>query len=208
MELQQSDFGGIVVCGGKSTRMGRSKALLPFGPELMLQRVVRILSDLVSPVVVVAAQSQELPNLPAGTLIVRDEHESLGPLAGLAVGLAALRGRSRAAYVSACDTPLLQPAFVRKMLGLLETHDVAIPRDGRFHHPLAAVYRVDVEPIIQGLLASDQLRPVFLLPLVDALEIDVADLRDVDPDLATLRNTNTPADYETCLREAGFCEIG
>jgi CTP:molybdopterin cytidylyltransferase MocA len=50
---------GIVLCGGKSTRMGTSKALLPFGPETMLQRVVRLLSDIVSPIVAVAAAGQE-----------------------------------------------------------------------------------------------------------------------------------------------------
>ena len=42
--------GGIVLCGGKSTRMGRSKALLPFGPETMLQRVVRLLGSVVQPI--------------------------------------------------------------------------------------------------------------------------------------------------------------
>jgi len=53
--------GGIVLCGGKSTRMGVPKATLPFGPETMLQRVVRLLGTVVSPVVVVAAQGQPLP---------------------------------------------------------------------------------------------------------------------------------------------------
>ncbi|VAX42749.1 hypothetical protein MNBD_PLANCTO02-2155, partial [hydrothermal vent metagenome] len=57
-------FGGIVLCGGKSKRMGQPKLLLPFGNELMLQRVVRILSTVVSPIVVVASQEQKLPQLP------------------------------------------------------------------------------------------------------------------------------------------------
>src|SRR5829696_6313049 len=72
--------GGIVLCGGKSTRMGTSKALLPFGPETMLQRVVRILAGLVSPIVAVAAADQELPPLPTEVLISRDEREGRGPL--------------------------------------------------------------------------------------------------------------------------------
>ena len=54
---------GIVLCGGKSTRMGSSKALLPFGSETMLQRVVRLLGEVVSPMVVVAAVDQELPDI-------------------------------------------------------------------------------------------------------------------------------------------------
>lgn len=53
--------GGIILCGGKSTRMGSPKALLAFGPETMLQRVVRLLVTVISPIVVVAAPQQSLP---------------------------------------------------------------------------------------------------------------------------------------------------
>ena len=62
---------GIVLCGGKSTRMGTSKALLPFGPETMLQRVVRLLGEVVAPIVVVAASDQTLPDLPPGVIVTR-----------------------------------------------------------------------------------------------------------------------------------------
>ncbi len=71
--------GGIVLCGGKSTRMGVAKATLPFGPETMLQRVVRLLGTVVSPIVVVAAREQELPALPAEVIVTRDEREAPGP---------------------------------------------------------------------------------------------------------------------------------
>ena len=82
--------GGIVLCGGKSTRMGVSKATLPFGPETMLQRVVRLLGTVVSPVVVVAAREQSLPELPDDITVARDEREQRGPLEGLRAGLTAL----------------------------------------------------------------------------------------------------------------------
>src|SRR5262245_22780819 len=152
-------IGGIILCGGKSSRMGRAKAWLPFGPELMLQRVVRILSDVVSPIVVVAAKGQDVPDLPAGVEIARDEHEALGPLAGLAVGLAALGDRVEAAYASSCDVPLLQPAFVAAVIAALVDHDLAIPRDGQYHHPLAAIYRPRLVPTIRELIAANRLRP-------------------------------------------------
>src|SRR4051812_9886641 len=97
--------GGIVVCGGQSTRMGTSKALLPFGPETMLQRVVRILADVVSPIVVVAAIDQELPELPRDVLLTRDEQQGRGPLEGLRAGLKALPTHVDAAYVTSCDVP-------------------------------------------------------------------------------------------------------
>lgn len=92
--------GGIVLCGGLSTRMGTSKALLPFGPETMLQRVVRLLGTVVSPIVVVAAGAQELPALPKGIIITRDEREARGPLEGIRAGLKALPGGVDAAYIT------------------------------------------------------------------------------------------------------------
>ena len=204
MSSQVSAFGGIVLCGGKSTRMGSSKALLPFGRELMLQRAVRILGEVVSPIVVVAAKEQDLPKLPADVLVIRDEFEALGPLAGLATGLAALQGKVEAAYASSCDVPLLLPAFVRTMLSMLGDDDLAIPKDGKYHHPLAAVYRTSVEADVRALLVENRLRPFFLLERVRAREVDVAELRKVDPELMSLRNTNTPEEYQSALREAGL----
>src|SRR5438067_7908228 len=104
--------GGIVLCGGRSSRMGRPKAWLPFGGELMLPRVVRVLREVVEPVVVVTAPGQDVPPLPAGAEVVRDEVEGKGPLGGLAAGLAALGGRADAAYLSSCDVPFLRAEFV------------------------------------------------------------------------------------------------
>lgn len=57
-------LGAVVLCGGESRRMGRAKAWLPFGPERMLQRVVRLVREAVGPVVVVAAPGQECPPCP------------------------------------------------------------------------------------------------------------------------------------------------
>src|SRR5947209_19753423 len=85
---------GIVLCGGQSTRMGQPKAWLPFGDELMLPRVVRLLSEVVSPIVVVAAPGQDLPRLSADLILAPDPVPGQGPLQGLATGLAALQNRS------------------------------------------------------------------------------------------------------------------
>src|SRR5262245_46798746 len=101
-------FGGIVLAGGHSSRMGLAKATLPFGPELMLQRVVRLLRTVANPIVVVGATNQELPPLPPDILIARDRRESRGPLEGLLAGLSALAETNiAAAYATSCDVPLL-----------------------------------------------------------------------------------------------------
>ncbi len=201
-----STYGGIILCGGLSTRMGRPKAWLPLGDEVFLQRIARILGEVVSPIVVVAAQGQELPSLAAHIEVVRDEYEQLGPLAGLAAGLAALGDRVTAAYATSCDVPLLQPAFVQAMLAAFDAAnsrnngcDLAIPRDGQFYHPLAAVYRTDLLVRVRALLEAQRLRPLFLVDESHALKISTEDLRAADPDLRSLRNANTPEEYAAIL---------
>jgi molybdopterin-guanine dinucleotide biosynthesis protein A len=204
MEQGLLSFGGIVVCGGKSSRMGRPKHLLPFGPETLLERVVRRLQQVVSPVVVVAAKDQELPPLPADVLVGRDDVEGKGPLAGLAVGLHIMSSHREAAFVSSCDAPFLEPAFIRRMLLELDDYDLAIPREQTYYHPLAAVYRTSLEPTIRKLLAEDRLRPFFLIEECRAKVVDVEKLRGVDSHLDSLRNVNHPEEYEKALRDAGF----
>ena len=193
--------GGIILCGGKSSRMGTSKAMLPVGDELMLQRVVRILGEEVQPLVVVAAVDQELPALPDEVQIVRDSQPGRGPLQGLRDGLSALPDGVEAAYATSCDVPLLKREFVRRMIDSLGEDEIAVPRDGKFHHPLAAVYRTSIVPKIDQLLEEDRLRPVYLFESCDTREIEVEELRSADAHLASLLNCNTPEDYQAALEK-------
>src|ERR1700679_3126289 len=186
--------GGIVLCGGKSTRMGVPKATLPFGPETMLQRVVRLLGTVVdpiiSPIVAVAAREQVLPELPRGVIVTRDEREARGPLEGLRAGLTALPDSVEVAYVTSCDVPLLVPGFVERMLELLGDHDIAVMAIDGFPHPLSAVYRRSTLPHVEALLAEDRLRPVFLFERVRTRRVQPSEMISADPELLTLRNLN------------------
>ena len=195
---------GIVLCGGKSTRMGSPKALLPFGPETMLQRVVRLLGSVVTPIVVVSARDQALPLLPGYVRIARDDQEERGPLEGLRAGLRALPASAEAAYVTSCDVPLLVPGFVNLMIELLGDHDIAVMDIDGFPHPLSAVYRRSLLPHVEALLATDRLRPAYLFEAVRTRRVTPAEVASVDPDLLTLRNLNTPEDYRDALALAGF----
>jgi molybdopterin-guanine dinucleotide biosynthesis protein A len=191
--------GGVILCGGLSTRMGTSKALLAFGPETMLQRVVRVLSTVVSPIVVVAAAGQSLPDLPAGVVVTRDEQQGRGPLEGLRAGLKALPETVECAYVTSCDVPLLVPDFARRMIDLLADHDIAVMEIDGFPHPLSAVYRRSTLPHVEALLSQDRLRPVFLFEAVSTRRVLPAEMRSADPQLLTLRNLNTREDYLEAL---------
>ena len=196
--------GGVILCGGLSTRMGTSKALLAFGHETMLQRVVRILSTVVSPIVVVAAAEQSLLDLPAGVLVTRDERQGRGPLEGLRAGLKALPETVESAYVTSCDVPLLVPDFARRMIDLLADHDIAVMEIDGFPHPLSAVYRRSTLPDVEALLAQNRLRPVFLFDAVRTRRVLPAEMLSADPQLLTLRNLNTREDYLEALKIAGL----
>lgn len=200
--------GGIVLCGGRSSRMGVPKYTLPFGPETMLARVVRLVASVVEPIVVVAAPEQQVPPLDVSAIVARDRREGRGPLEGLAAGLAALPVGVEAAYVTSCDVPLLAPALVTRMCEWAEGYDAAVPveraGDRVFHHPLAAVYRAGVAVAVESLLAADRLRPVYLYEAVRTRLVEVDELRAIDPELATLANLNRPADYLAALARAGF----
>jgi molybdenum cofactor guanylyltransferase len=210
MELELADLlrvGAIVLCGGQSRRMGRSKAWLPLGEETFLQRVTRILGDVVQPTVVVAAAGQELPPLPTSILVARDEQPGRGPLQGLLAGLDRLSGVVDAVYVSSCDAPLLRPAFVRRMIDLLDGFDIAVPETDGLPHPLAGVYRIAVREGVRDLLDAERLRPVFLFEQYRTRFVPADELRTVDEDLGSLRNVNTPEEYDALLRQAAI-EIG
>lgn len=196
--------GGIVLCGGRSSRMGTPKAWLPFGDEVLLQRIVRILSEVVAPIVVVAAPDQDLPYLSDSIMIARDDQAYLGPLNGLAAGLAELRGRVDVAYLSSCDVPFLLPAFVRRVIDRLGPASICLPDVGGFKHPLAAAYRVNILPVVRDLMAAGRLRPVYLAEQLPTRLLGGADLIDVDPNLQSLHNVNTPDEYQAALRDAGY----
>jgi len=195
---------GVVLCGGQSRRMGRPKALLPFGPETLLQRVVRLLGSAVEHLVVVAAVDQHLPELPGAVQVARDEISGRGPLQGMQAGLAALPVGWNAAYVTGCDFPLLQPAFVQRMFELAVGWDIAVPYVDGFHHPLAAVYRPPVQAAVADLLAKGRLRPYFLFQAVPTRIVTAAELSDVDPHGLALKNLNEPANYLAALQIAGL----
>jgi molybdopterin-guanine dinucleotide biosynthesis protein A len=167
----------------------------------MLAHVVDILSQVVSPIVVVAAPGQEVPLLAQGVEIIRDEEGGRGPLQGLAAGLAGLEGKAAAAYVSSCDVPFLRSAFVVRLIELLGDHLICVPHVEDRHHPLAAVYRIDVKQAVSELIADNRMRPFFLFEIVRTRVVEAEELQDIDPTFESLRNVNTPEEYEAAMAE-------
>jgi molybdopterin-guanine dinucleotide biosynthesis protein A len=195
---------GVVLAGGRSSRMGSSKAALEWHGSTLLRRTVSVVARAVDgPVVVVGASGQPLPTLPSGVEVLTDPREGLGPLQGIAVGLAAVADRADTAFVSSTDLPFLHPAFVRAVLGALTSAaDVALPVAHGFQQPLAAAYRTALAPTVAALVAGARLRPAFLFQECRVLRLDEAALLDdpevaaLDPQLDSVVNVNEVQDYE------------
>ncbi|MFO0878636.1 MAG: molybdenum cofactor guanylyltransferase [Gemmataceae bacterium] len=194
-------IGGVVLCGGQSSRMGRPKAWLPFGDETLLQRVVRILRSVTDPVVVVSAPGQSLPTLPVEVTVIHDHTRGQGPLEGMATGLAALEGRAEAGFVSSCDVPFLRPAYIRRMIELLGKYAICVPEVDGFRHPLAGIYRVEMAGIARRLLDQGRHRPIFLFESQPTYFAQTVEFSSADPDGASFRNLNTPEEYTQAVTD-------
>jgi molybdopterin-guanine dinucleotide biosynthesis protein A len=184
--------------------MGTPKAALEWHGSTLLRRTTGLLARAVDgAVLVVRAPGQHLPELGAAVEVVEDPAEGLGPLQGLAAGLAALAGRAEFAFVCSTDLPFLHPAFVRRVLAAVDEHtDVVLPRARGFPQPLAAAYRTALAPLVDKLIAADRLRPAFLFEECRVTRLDdaalLADpvLAAHDPQLDSVLNVNEPADYD------------
>lgn len=195
---------GVVLAGGRSTRMGTSKAALEWHGSTLVRRVAGIVARGVDgPVFVVAAPGQCLPALPPEIAVVADPREGRGPLQGLAVGLAAAADvPAPVAFVCSTDVPLLHPAIVRRVVAALhEGVDVALPVVHGRRQPLAAAYRTALAGPVADWVGGGERR---MTVVAERSRVNVLRSRDLladaavraaDPELSSLSNLNTPDDY-------------
>jgi molybdopterin-guanine dinucleotide biosynthesis protein A len=167
--------------------MGRDKATLPFEGSTMVELVVSALSARCSPVFVIAAPGQPLPELQAEVL--RDEVRGVGPLLATGCGLrAAADAGCELAFVCAVDMPHMETALIDELaehaarLGV----DVVLPWDGRDHY-LAGVYRTELADRVDVLIEAGERSMRALVDTVDTQRI-------VMPTQRALTNVNTTAD--------------
>jgi molybdopterin-guanine dinucleotide biosynthesis protein A len=199
---------GVVLAGGRSTRMGAAKAGLEWHGSTLLHRTASVVASAVGgPVVVVAAPGQELPALPPGVAVVDDPVAGLGPLQGLAAGLAAVEERAEAAFVCSTDLPFLHPAFIRRVLReLTDGVDVVLPVARGFRQPLAAAYRTSLAVLADRLLAEGKrgLGTIFehcaVVRLDEPALLADPELAREDPELESVVNVNTPEEYAAARR--------
>lgn len=190
----------IILAGGRSARMGQSKATLLIGGITLIERTVIELARAFDDIVVVAAPESEAIELPAlgAVTIVHDENAYQGPVGALARGLRA--ARRELAFACSCDLPMLRSEVASWLLSLMgERDDAAIPQVGERLQPLHAAYRRRCAGALDAMLSRGEHR---LSAIADAVNsgilariVSEAEYRRADPDALSCFNINTPEDY-------------
>lgn len=191
MAVPMSDCGVVLLAGGQSSRMGRPKAWLEFGGRPILAHLVERMLTVFPDVIVVAAPDQQLPDTPAR--IVHDEQPGEGPMAGLVVSLRVVY--RPLAFVCSCDAPFLNPRLAAHLIALTEGYDVVVPEWRGRLHPLHAVYRTSVQPLLAQQFANGDRRLMDLFDRVATRIVPEDELRALDPDGDSFFNMNSPRDY-------------
>ncbi len=192
-------------------RMGYPKWQLPLDGQSLLERIIDTVAVYASPVALSVNEADQPALAETATqLIVCDQYPDCGPMEGIRVSLRRLESECNAAFVTACDVPLLKAPLIALLHSLLsDEYDAVIPVDGGHIFGLTAVYRCEAHKIIERLVQARKLRVSSLAQELRARLVSMHEIRMVDENADSLKNINRPEDYFSLLRELGLdCPAG
>jgi len=183
---------GIILAGGKSSRMGKNKALLEIDGLTLIERVAAIMSGVCSEIIIAGDSSGTL-NRP-GCRSVPDIYPGCGPLSGIHAGLSA--AKNQYSFIAACDMPFVDEKLMRKIIDQVEDgYEAVILKTGKFYEPLFSLYGKGYMRAAETSIEKGIYKVTASLSLVrwKAVSVDVDEM----PDLGKcLLNINTPGEYE------------
>lgn len=193
--------GGIILSGGKSSRMGTNKSLLKINQKPNIERIKDELAKLVSDIVLVSNDPETYQFLKIKT--VSDVYPGQGPLAGIHAGL--LASPFAVNLVVACDMPFISTELGGFLLESSENYDAVLPVINGKHQPLFAVYKKSICAEIEASIRHEELTVRGLLSKLNVRYITEADipehlLHQLDK---YFYNMNRPEEYEAAIRMAG-----
>lgn len=179
--------------------MGSPKSNLRIGSKTILQYMLHNLRPISNTVVVVCASPGTRPNVSEDVIWAYDLVGEQGPLRGLEAGLMALPSGVGKTFVSSCDAPLLRPELVVRLLADSMVGQAVVPMIGGFPQPLTGVYDTNILPTVKEMLKRGDRSLRALLNRLDTHWVSEDDLKQIDPQLLSFENINTPKDYERVL---------
>lgn len=185
---------GLILAGGKSTRMGGShKGFLELNRETFMERLICEMQKCSDQVWI--SYGAKVHAEYAGCKLVTDEYLDCGPIGGIHAGLKKCESKELA--VAACDMPFLRAEFFQHLNGQLQDHDAIVPViDGKLH-PLAAIYKKTIIPILEEQIRDKNYKLKDALQKMDIVYVDVSGQEEYRK---MLRNINTIEDYKEIQR--------
>lgn len=190
----RAPIAGVILAGGESRRMGRTKGLLPIGNVTLIERVLASVREACDAIFLVTNTPELYRRL--GVPMVPDALPDRRSLVGIYTGLLCAGGP---AFVCGCDMPFLNPALIRHLGSLIKGVDAVVPRHRGEYEPLHAVYApACLDPIRRCLARGD--RNTAFLRDVRVRAVGVEEITRFDPGLRSFINVNTPEDYAEIQR--------
>ncbi|MBK9992311.1 MAG: molybdenum cofactor guanylyltransferase [Verrucomicrobia bacterium] len=191
MNKREIAFTGVVLAGGRSTRMGRDKALLTLEDgRTLLERAVAVLREFDATEILVSTGSDKTYGMP-GTRELADVRADCGPLGGLHACLSV--AKEQLCLVLAVDLPAMAPSYLRGLLSRTQARRGVVPVIDGSAEPLVAVYSKEALAEVQRALETGDYS---LQKLIRRLEqAGLVDLVPVEPGERPLfANWNSPED--------------
>src|SRR3990170_2474109 len=177
---------GVVLAGGKSTRMGRNKALLPCGGKTLVEMVCEKL-NLVFPRILLSVHQEEAY---AGLhfSMVTDRYAEIGPIGGIT---SVLESGEDKIFCAACDMPFLNPDLI-EFICQFSGFDAVLPVWRGKTEVLHALYSRDLLPAFQESISRGRYRITDALADARVKHVDAEQIWPIDPNGLSFRNLNTP----------------
>lgn len=186
---------GVVLAGGRSARMGQSKAIVELAGRPLLAHALESVAEAGLEPLVAAKPHSELPEL--SSRVILEPRLPEHPLLGVATALRESGGRP--AIVLPCDLPFVPPSLLAWLAG--EPEPLIVCEGGGRLHPLLGRFEVSLEPelaaaIERGDSAQDTVRAL------GARVVSEADLSNFGPPQRVLFNVNDANDLAEAERMA------
>jgi molybdopterin-guanine dinucleotide biosynthesis protein A len=174
---------GILMCGGKSSRMGKDKYALLYNDLPLYKPALDTLQLFCNKIII--SSNVAFPEFENFTL-VEDDKKEIGPMGGIYSCLK--RSTTKYNMVLACDMPLVSGGLMTRMLNIENDYDAIVPLvDGR-PEPLYAIYNSSIIPAIAAFIRTERYS---LKQMLAGLEVCYV---PVDTNVEELKNVNTPTE--------------
>jgi molybdopterin-guanine dinucleotide biosynthesis protein A len=183
-----TNISGIILSGGKSSRMGKNKAFIEIDGVPIIRRIHNLFKTLFSEIVIVTNEVELFQNFQAK--IHRDLIPGQGALGGLYTGI--YYSSFQHVFCVACDMPFLKGSLIRYLIEKMEDYDVVVPRTEDGLQPLHAFYSKNCLVPIRKVMEHKQFKIMDFYPMVRVNIVEENEFRPLDPLRESFLNVNTP----------------